>query len=49
VQLLDLRKGDIDRQHGPALLLSRSNGYRPTTCIEPARLLPRLHHQARGY
>ena len=27
LELLDLGEGNIDRQHGPGFLLSRSNGY----------------------
>ena len=38
VELLDVGKGDVDGQHEPGFLLSRSNGYRPTELHEPVPL-----------
>ena len=51
LELLDLRKGDIDGQHVRGTLLSRSNGHRHCrTATAPSRPACRSgsHHQARA-
>ena len=50
LKLLDLGESDIDGQHGYVAFSSRARTDTDlATCTEPARLQPRLHHQARGY
>ena len=49
LELFDLGEGNIDRQHGLGFSSRARTGYRPSDKHEPARLPPRLHHQARGY